>query len=130
MFSHHVFENDQGKWSLVHPKMESYFKSSQRNFIVGPGINSAEVYPSTSFPTHGITSHLSDGMSGERMWNQYNLKTGKSRLSSCITWNTEDELETILADDSMIHGWRQKMNKWKDVDLGYFQKYSAFSERD
>ena len=104
-------------WSLVDSKMETYLNSNSRNFIVGPGINSAGVYPSASSPTassptHGITSHLSDGMSGDRLWMQYNLQTLKSRLLSRITWNTE-ELEQILKNPSMMSEWRQCLEPWK-----------------
>ena len=109
-------------WSLVDSKMETYLNSNSRNFIVGPGINSAGVYPSASSPTHGITSHLSDGMSGDRLWMQYNLQTLKSRLLSRITWNTE-ELEQISKNPSMMSEWRQCLEPWKGKDLGYFKSY-------
>ena len=124
-YSHHVFENDQGTWSFVDSKMEIYLNSARRNFIVGPGINSAELYPSMSSPTYGMTSHLSDGMGGDRLSTQYNLKTLKSRLLGLITWSTDQELQKTLKDNSMMPQWRQKTEQWRDLDLGYFKKYTV-----
>jgi hypothetical protein len=88
--THWVFENDYGKWSLVNDKMERALNSPDRKCIVGPGINSAELYyhdSGSEKPTHGIVSHLSDGMSGDRIWIQYNLKTGRARLLSRMGYN-------------------------------------------
>src|SRR5437588_5267984 len=115
---HWVFENDKGQWSLVDPKMQRELSSSETRFLVGPGINSAQIFPNDSLtPSHGIVSHMSAGMGGDRIWIQYNLKTGKPRLLSHIVWNPSEDLKTILSDGSMISGWRSCMKGWFSRDI-------------
>jgi hypothetical protein len=125
---HWVFENDEGKWSLVHDQLNLQLRNSDRKFLVGPGINSAELYyqGGSEKPTHGIASHLEDGMSGYRVYIQYNLKTGKHRFLDCVTWKTDSELEKILQDGSQIREWnKNKTLEWliKNDLQGYFGKY-------
>lgn len=100
--------------------------------MVGPGINSAELYPpmhEQSQPTHGIVSHMSDGMSGDRLWIQYNLQTGRARLLSCIAWNDPQELRKILQNGSMIPEWRSRMAAWMRRDIPvYFARFFPYGK--
>lgn len=124
MFKHYVFENDQGSWSLVDSKME-HFLNSQRDFLIGPGINTAELFPPTGTTVYGIASHLSDGMSGHPIWVQYNIETGRSRILSRIQWDTIKERDRILQNGSMISKWKEKIADWIPHDLNLFRNLNS-----
>jgi hypothetical protein len=77
-----VFENDQGSWSRVNPKMDSFLKLPRAPFHIGEeyaGINSRFLYPNAIHPVYEICSFLDGGMSGNRIWTQKNLTTGRKR---------------------------------------------------
>jgi hypothetical protein len=122
ILTHWIYENDQGTWSPVSEKMEVTLNDTQREFIFA-GINSLEYFPSPpTIPTHGIASHLIDGVSGRRLWIQYNLETDKARLLSRIEWKTQTELKRILQDNSMMKEWSSVLSNWKESDLVILKK--------
>lgn len=108
-----VYENNQGTWSRTSDAMNQMLD----NHRVG-GINSSCYFPDEKSPTYLIRSHLSDGMSGERYFVQYNLKTQKARMLKCVMYCTEEDLAQQMKDGSDMavrHSWNKL---WKSRDLG------------